>query len=347
MIDIEKLSGSLGDFRLRDIDLRVGENEYFVILGPTGAGKTVLLETIAGFHTPEQGRISLKGTDISYRPPEKRRIGIVYQNYLLFPHKTVFDNIAYGLRLRKMKATEIEKEVRAISSKLGISHILERYPGTLSGGEAQRVSMARALVLDPEVLLLDEPLSALDQAMRKEVMKELKRVHRESDTTFIHVTHNQQEALELGDRIGVMNDGRMVQVGTPDEIFRRPKSEFLANFVAVDNLFSGNAGFDGELTRVEIGEHMMYSTDRIEGDVHATIRPEDILVSKREMESSARNSFKGRISGISDLGATVRLKVDGPLEFSVLITRRSFHDMELNIGSEVHLSFKATAVNLF
>jgi len=347
MIRIENLSKDWIDFRLKDINLDVNENEYFVILGPTGAGKTLLLETIAGFNMPDNGRIFLRGKEITRLPPEKRKIGLVYQDYQLFPNKTVFENISYGLKIKKMKGKEIKKSVEEIANKLKISHLLKRNPTKLSGGESQRVSLVRALVLEPDLLLLDEPLSALDLPMRNELITELKRLHKEFNTTFIHVTHNQQEALILGNRIGVMNHGALLQVGAPDDIFRKPKSKFIANFVAVDNIFPGFAEIKENLTCVKVNDLEVYSTEKKYGKVHVTIRPEDITVSKMSMESSARNTFKGRITEISDRGAIIRLVVNTGIEFIVYITRQSFLEMDLNISSEVFISFKAIAVNLF
>jgi molybdate/tungstate transport system ATP-binding protein len=347
MMRMEKVSKKWGDFQFKNIDLDVHSNEYFVILGPTGAGKTLLLETIAGFHIPDRGEIFLGEREITALPPEKRGIGLAYQDCLLFPHKTVFENVSYGLRIGSRKGKDIEEKVNEISSRMKISHLLDRYPKNLSGGEAKRVSIARALVIEPELLLLDEPLSALDLPMRNELIDVLKRVHGELGTTFIHVTHNQQESLILGDRIGVLNNGRILQVGDPDEVFRKPRTEFVANFVAVDNLFAGVASVDKDLTRIDVEDISVYSTERREGKVHVSIRPEEILVSKGRMESSARNVFRGKISEISDRGAIVRLLVNASLNFVVYITRQSFHDLELNIGSEVFISFKATAVNVF
>ena len=249
-MEIKSLWVELEEFRLCDINLEIAAGEYFVVLGPTGAGKTVLLETIAGLHRPRRGRILLAGEDITHAPPERRGIGFVYQDYALFPHLSVAGNIAFGLRLRGMGRGEIEKRVAAIGRLLGIEHLLHRMPGTLSGGEAQRVALARALVIEPRLLLLDEPLSALDPETREGLQRELGRIHRELGTTTIHVTHDFEEAVALGDRIAVLREdrldeglreGRIVQVGRPEEIFRRPASEFVARFVGVRNIFRGQA----------------------------------------------------------------------------------------------------------
>jgi molybdate/tungstate transport system ATP-binding protein len=347
MLRLEGVSKKWGDFQIRDINLDVLEREYFIILGPTGSGKTLLLETIAGFHMPIEGRIYMGNREITAQSPETRNLGLVYQQSLLFPNKTVFENISYGLRMRKKERIDIKERVDEIASMLRISHLLDRYPAKLSGGEAQRVSIARALVYKPELVLLDEPLSALDLPLRNELMEELKRIHEEFGSTFIHVTHNQQEALILGDRIGILKDGSLLQTGSAEDIFRKPKSEFVANFVAVDNLFKCVAKLEKDSTRVEIDDLVFFSTDKKEGKVHASIRPEEIIVSRGPIESSARNCFNGKITEISDRGTVIRLVVDVSVDFVVYITRQSFLDMNLNVGSDVYINFKATAVNLF
>jgi len=356
-VEIKGLWVELEEFRLCDVNLDIAAGEYFVVLGPTGAGKTVLLETIAGLHRPRQGRILLAGEDITHAPPERRGIGFVYQDYALFPHLSVAGNIGFGLRLRGMSQGEIEKRVAAIGRLLGIEHLLHRMPGTLSGGEAQRVALARALVIEPRLLLLDEPLSALDPETREALQRELGRVHRELGTTTIHVTHDFEEAVALGDRIAVLREdrlgeglreGRIVQVGRPEEIFRRPANEFVARFVGVRNIFRGQAHPAEEGYKlVSIGEVEIAAVTGLEGPVHASIRPEDIVLSREPLRSSARNVFQGRIVDISDRGTIAYITVRIPPDFICLITRRSLEEMGLREGVEVHIAFKASAVHVF
>jgi len=408
-----KISGlwvDLEEFLLRDINLDIADGEYFVVLGPTGAGKTVLLETVAGLHQPRKGHILLDGVDVTGVPPERRGTGFVYQDYALFPHLSVAGNIAFGLRLRRMGRGVIEERVTAIGRLLGIEHLLRHVPGTLSGGEAQRVALARALVVEPRLLLLDEPLSALDPETREALQRELGRIHQELGTTTIHVTHDFEEAVALGDRIAVLKasplralarredrvgdskrEGRIVQVGAPEEIFRRPANEFVARFVGVRNIFRGEAlseeggyklvsldpsagpwssgtcpGRQVQGPRTEGSGHRgveIVAVTELEGPVHASVRPEEIVLSKEPLRSSARNAFRGQIVSISDRGTvayvTVRVPFDPstklrascaqgkPLDFICMITRRSLQEMEVREGMWVHIAFKASAVHVF
>jgi len=356
-VEIKGLWVELEGFRLCDVSLDIAAGEYFVVLGPTGTGKTVLLETIAGLHRPRQGCILLAGEDVTYAPPERRDIGFVYQDYALFPHLSVAGNIAFGLRSRGMGQSAIEEHVATISRLLGIEHLLHRMPGTLSGGEAQRVALARALVVEPRLLLLDEPLSALDPETREALQRELGRIHRELGTTTLHVTHDFEEAVALGDRIAVLREdrlddssreGRIVQVGTPEDIFRRPANEFVARFVGVRNIFRGEArpAQDGyKLISMEGLE--IAAVTELEGPVHVSIRPEEIVLSREPLRSSARNAFRGRIVGIADRGTVAYVTVRVPPDFVCMITRRSLEEMGLREGIGVHIAFKASAVHVF
>jgi molybdate transport system ATP-binding protein len=344
---IDDLETAVGSFHLRGIDLTLQPEEYFVLLGPTGAGKTILLETVAGLHPVRSGRIVLEGEDVTRLPPEARGIGFVYQDYALFPHLTLGENIAFGLRLRRVRRTALSSRVEEIARLLGIERLLERRPGELSGGEAQRGAVARALVVEPRLLLLDEPLSALDPQTRQGLQRELGRVHRERSTTTLHVTHDFEEAVSMGGRIGVMHEGEIVQVGPAREVFRSPASRFVAGFVGTQNIFAGEVRaregrtvFDGE------GLEIAVVTDR-RGPAHASIRPEEILLSPHPLDSSARNVLSGRISELEDRGVLVYVLVEGPAAFTVAVTRPSAEEMALAPGQAVYLAFKASAVHVF
>ena len=230
MIEIRDLNITLGEFDLRDVSLEIRSGEYLVLLGPTGAGKSVLVECIVGIHRQRSGSILVGDADITPLLIEERNIGYVPQDYALFPNLTVFENIAYGLRARKWPKAEVEGEVEAMMQMLDVSHLAHRLPLNLSGGEKQRVALGRALVTKPQILLLDEPLSALDENTRYDLAMELRRIHKAVGGTFLHVCHNFQEASDLADRVAIMNSGRIVQVGAIDDILANPVNEFVSQF---------------------------------------------------------------------------------------------------------------------
>ena len=381
---IRDLSVHLDDFLLSDLNLEIQKGEYFVLLGPTGSGKTVLLEAIAGIVPLKSGTIHLDGNDITESPPEFRKVGFVYQNYALFPHLTVKENIAFGLvnsrstdksanfesphftkllqnlnpfsRRISRKHSSVGKRVREISSLLQISNLLERKPDTLSGGEKQRVAMARALIINPRVLLLDEPLSALDPETREIIQYELRCIHQQLGTTTLHITHDFEVAVALADRIGIITDGKIIQIGKPREIFRKPINEQVARFVGVRNIFQGQHILgDDDCGYLKLNGFEFASISKLEGNVRASIRPEDILLSKQPLHSSARNNFKGKVVHISDRGTfsyiTVQLlspiKNGKTLDLVILITQSSAEELSIVPGMEVQVAFKASALHIF
>jgi len=347
MIRIENVSKDLGEFKLNDVTLHINKGEYFVILGPTGAGKTILIETIAGIYRPDRSRIFLNGIDVTNIPPKDRSISMVYQDYMLFPHLTVENNIEFGLRNKKITKNETKAKMNAIADLLGVSHLLNRYPGTLSGGEQQRIAIARAVVIEPKVLLLDEPLSALDTRTTERLRDELEKIHRLKATTTIHVTHSFEEAFSLGDRIAVMGSGQIIQVGAPDDVFRKPNSKFIADFVGVENLFHGKSVVHDGISKVHTDGICMVSSTLKSGNVSVSIRPEDILISKKEIDSSARNVFSGTVVKVKDMGPLVRLVVDVGVPFVVALTKLSYEDMGLACDTRVYIAFKASSTHLF
>jgi ABC-type Fe3+/spermidine/putrescine transport system ATPase subunit len=235
VIELGGLSVDFGEFALRGISLSIGKGEYWVILGPSGCGKSVLMQTIAGFFSPGRGQIRVDGRDVTALPPERRRMGLVFQQAALFPHRSVRENIAYGLRARRAAAADIDRTVGDLVERLGLGAILGRPVPTLSGGEAQRVAIARALAIRPDLLLLDEPMSALDHNTRLELQAELARIHKELGLTTLHVTHSREEAAALGDHVAVMLGGRIVQRGTAAEVQARPRCPFVARFLGLDS----------------------------------------------------------------------------------------------------------------
>lgn len=347
MIRIKNMSKDWHEFSLQDINLEVKQGEYFVILGPTGAGKTLLLETIAGFYNPDSGEIWIEGRDVTIVPPETRKVGFIYQDYSLFPHLTVEQNIVFGLKLKKSSSPDTNrKRVMEIMDWLNISHLAHRYPNTLSGGEQQKVAIARAVAIEPSILLLDEPLSALDLRTRDYLREELKRVKEELGITMVHVTHDQTEALILADRIAVMMHGRIVQVGTPYEIFNKPLTDEMADFVGVENILRGIVRSNERgIAEIEVDTGTIFAVSEYRaGEVKVCIRPEDITLSESRGESSARNVMRVRIKELLEMGPLTRVKMDTGLV--ALITKQSRENLGLRKGDEVYATFKATAVHV-
>jgi len=344
MLRADGITKDWREFHLRDVTLDVMDGEHFIILGPSGAGKTVLLEVIAGIIEPDAGRVYLNGMDVTDLPPEKRGLAYVPQNYALFPNMNVHDNIAFGLKVRKTPKPEIERRVGEIAEVLGIGHLLHRKPRTLSGGEQQRVALARALVVEPPLILLDEPFANLDVQTRAKLLTEMKRWKRELGFTALHVTHSFEEAISLGDRVGVMLDGRLVQVGDVRDVFSRPVSEEVARFLGFENIIEGIA--EGRKLRtngVEIELPVEAS-----GRVRVGLRPEDIIISTGPIKSSARNEFKATVESIEELGPLVRVRLSlGGLSLVAFITRSSMLELGMEKGKEVYVSFKASALHVF
>lgn len=284
-LKIENVSKSFGkDTILKNVSLEIKKGEFFSILGPSGCGKTTLLRMIAGFIYPDSGQIIVNGNRIDNLAPEKRNVNTVFQNYALFPNMSVFDNIAFPLKLRNVDKKEIEKEVLKYLNLVGLTDHKDKMPSNLSGGQKQRVAIARALIGKPDVLLLDEPLSALDAKLRQKLLIELDTIHDEVGITFVFVTHDQEEALSVSDRIAVMNKGDILQIGTPNEIYEKPADEFVADFIGETNFLTGEIieVFDNYAIAVsdEIGEFKVELDKPVKkgNKIKLTLRPEKIKV---------------------------------------------------------------------
>lgn len=348
MLRLNNISVTVNNFALRNISFSVESGEYFVILGPSGAGKTLLLETIAGLLKIDEGDILINGKSQKHVPSENRNIGICYQDYVLFPHLNVFGNIAYGMKMKKLSKKDIKIKTENILSLLNIDYLANRSVHTLSGGEAQRVALGRAIALNPSLLLLDEPLNALDVTTKEYLERQLKKLNRDYEQTIIHVTHDFEEALNLASKIGIMNDGQIVQVGTPDDVFRKPESEFVANFLGGENLFkaqiiavNGVKYADIENVRFQIGS----VNDKTEG--FFSIREDEIILSYDKIESSARNCFRGLITEIRYRGILAKVTIDVGIPLVSLVTKKSLEEMHIECRKEMYCTFKATAVHIF
>ena len=278
---ISKVYSDNGFKAVDDFNLEVKRGEFVTFLGPSGCGKTTTLRMIAGFELPTDGQILLNGEDISQLPANKRPINTVFQRYALFPHMNIYENIAFGLKLKKLPKEEIRKKVKHVLDMVDLEGFENRKISTLSGGQQQRIAIARALVNEPEILMLDEPLGALDLKMRQEMQLELKHMHDELGITFIYVTHDQEEALTMSDKIVVLSEGRIQQIGTPEDIYNEPQNAFVADFVGESNIFKGI--MTGHMKVRFCGGEFMGMDDVAEGTlVDVVVRPEDVIITKPE-----------------------------------------------------------------
>lgn len=347
MIKLCNISKCLGDFNLRNINLSIEDNEYFVILGPTGTGKTVILEIIAGMYKPDQGEIWINGSNVTSEFPELRNVGFVYQDYMLFPHLNVQENILFALKLKKTPIQTMKQKLEKMTYLLNISPLLKRYPSTLSGGEQQRVAIARALTAEPEVLLLDEPLSALDPRSKETCEQELKNIHQQLKTTTIHITHDFNEAMALGDRMGIMCNGEIVQVGSPEEVFQKPNSQFVAQFVGMENIFSGDIIDENGIKYVRVGSVKIRVVYGMYGRVRVAIRPEDIIIASGKFSSSAQNIIPACITEVIPRGYFYKVVLDAGINLVALVTKQALEELKLRPGKEVWAVFKTAAVHVF
>jgi len=331
------------------VSFSIEEGEMFTLLGPSGCGKTTLLRLIAGFYTPDAGEIRFDGRVVNALPPHERGIGMVFQNYALWPHMTVFENTAYGLKLRRVAAAEIAQRVGGVIEKVKLTGLAERYPGQLSGGQQQRVALARALVLNPKILLLDEPLSNLDAKIRIQVRAEIRKLQKELGITTVYVTHDQEEALTLSDRIAVFNKGKVLQLGPPKALYERPENRFVADFIGINNLIDGtvetaDASERSLRVRTALGVLEVLMDERFRpGDrCVVSVRPENATLDGEP--APGRNLAAGRIVFAAYLGNAVRYDVDlgEGIVFKVDI-RDPWHHRQLPMGTPVAVGFEAAS----
>ena len=335
-----------------NVTLAVEEGEFFSLLGPSGCGKTTLLRMLAGFETPDEGSVYLRGEDVTLVQPNKRATNMVFQNYELFPHMTVFNNVAYGLKLRKVPRNEIGQRVNEMLEVVGVGGLGARAADQLSGGQQQRVALARALINRPAVLLLDEPLSALDVKLRKRMQLELKSIQHSLGTTFVYVTHDQEEALLMSDRVGIMDHGRLLQIGAPRSIYEQPRNEFVADFVGTLNDFAVTVTrTDGDLAVAESGGDrivvMAGHSCRAGDTLRIAVRPERILVTPRAEEADSRqlgNRLLGRVQDVIYMGPFTQYLVDTGMLGRVVSQRVSNEEATLiTAGLEVAVTWAVDA----
>ncbi len=309
-LEIENLHKSFGaNVALHQFDMKIERGEFVTFLGPSGCGKTTVLRMIAGFESPTRGVIRLDGHDVTHLRTRQRKVGMVFQSYALFPNMTVADNIGFGLRVARQPQEEIRKRVDEMLELIKLSHVGERYPWQLSGGQQQRVALARALAGKPQVLLLDEPLSALDAKIRISLRQDIRALQRELGITSIFVTHDQEEALSISDRVVVMNEGRLEQVGTSSEIYNYPRTRFVASFVGTLNILSGHVVDPASGKMAVDGQELVTSQQLAPGDVGKkrllALRPEAIVL---EQPATGRNTLAAIVEEVNFLGAVVRIR---------------------------------------
>ena len=336
-IRVEKVSKRFGKVEaLKGVDLEVRDQEFLVLLGPSGCGKTTLLRIVAGLEAPTSGEVYIGERRVTHLPPRLRGIAMVFQNYAIFPHLTVYENVAFGLRMKRRPEEEIRRKVGEVAALLHIEELLDRYPAQLSGGQRQRVAVARALAVEPGVLLMDEPLANLDALLRLEMRAELKRLLKETRTTTLYVTHDQVEAMSLADRIAVMRQGEIVQLGTPTEIYHAPADTFVGGFIGNPPMNFLRAGALGG--RVVLEGFAVPSP--VEGEVLLGVRPEDLRVSKEQAEGA----FRARVLVVEPLGPHLQLTLEREGE-----TFRALADPDFSVafGEEVWVRPNPGRVRLF
>ncbi|MDT5337871.1 MAG: spermidine/putrescine transport system ATP-binding protein [Mycobacterium sp.] len=362
-VELRSLTKRYGDaVAVDNVSLTVQAGEFLSLLGPSGCGKTTTLRLIGGFEFPDDGSIQISGKNVENLPPHKRPVNTVFQAYALFPHMKVADNVAYGLRLSGVPKSEVADRVSRALDMVRMTAFANRKPAQLSGGQQQRIALARALVNRPAVLLLDEPMSALDRKLREEMQVELKLLQRELGTTFVFVTHDQEEALSMSDRVAVMKDGRIEQIGSASSVYDSPESSFVAGFIGRQNSFAGTiSSFDSAGVSVLTAGLSLYSSRPTKGgvpassgaEVTAAIRPESVTVTGAasggpSLASDAPvNSVNGTLLGVSELGHSLQLVVHTPSDDQILARLPRAANPPTELGSSVTCSWSADAVRIF
>jgi len=346
MIEIKNLCFEIGEFSLKDVCLSVDSDEYFVLLGPTGAGKSLLIKCICGLLRVSRGSVHIDGQDVTNLEPRLREIGYVPQDCGLFPHLSVENNVIFSLRARGLSRRKALQRIEPLIEMLRLGPLLKRSPSGLSGGERQKVALGRALALQPKLLLLDEPVSALDISSRQEVCVEIRRVQKELRISTIHVSHNMEEAFSVADRAAVLNEGEVVQTGPVSDLLRKPKNETVARFLRTENIFHGTAAADTDGgSVVSFAGHRIRIAERCEGEITFTVRPE--MLSVVAPASSADNSISAVLLDVADRGAYERLELDAGGGLKVVVyTPVGGATSELVTGRKYSIVFPADSVHV-
>lgn len=345
MLELQNIGCTFPGFSLTDISFSVDEGEYFILLGESGSGKSLLLEAICGLNRINSGKLLLDGNDITNAKIQHRSIGLVFQDQAVFPHLSVKENIAFPLKTMKYTKNQKDKVISDICSILQISHLLQRKPETLSGGELQRVALARTLVQKPKVLLLDEPLSATDSKLRSELRALLRQINRRGQT-IIHVTHDFDEAVSLADHIAIMNQGRILQTGTPQDVFSNPINEFVAHFAGLRNFFKCSvAKHNSSLVAIPASGLNIFIDEAGEAETgYILIRNENILLSQEVFESSARNNFKGQVLDLYPSRSGMEVLIDIGIKLYAQVSHESSAKLNISRGTIIWVHFKASSV---
>lgn len=348
MLELKNIAVHFGQFELKDINLVVEKHDYFVLLGSSGSGKTVLMEIIAGLTTPLRGETWLNGKNITNKKTQDRKIGLVFQDYAIFPHFSVYENIAFPLHQNKTKKDEIDIVVRKLATDLDITNLLFRKPAKLSGGEKQRVALARTLAMKPDVLLLDEPLSSLDAKLRSETRMMLRKLNQKGQT-IVHVTHDYEEALVLANKVAIINNGIIEQTGHPIEVFSNPKSSFVASLTGIKNYFQAeiiSKSKEHKTTQAIIEGKIQLSINSLieEKKGIITIGSHEIILSEKKPESSMMNCFNGIVKDIFSTRYGTEVLTDIGIPLYVLITDESLTNLQIEAGKPIWVSFKASAL---
>ncbi|HSL26438.1 MAG TPA: ABC transporter ATP-binding protein [Acidimicrobiia bacterium] len=339
-VELKGVTKRFGDFTaVKDLNLAVGENRFFALLGPSGCGKTTTLRMIGGFEEPSEGSIHLHGEDVTNTKPFKRPVNTVFQSYALFPHLSIFENVAFGLRRRRVEEAEVRRKVEAILDLVQLGARGNQKPRQLSGGQQQRVALARALVNHPRVLLLDEPLGALDLKLRKEMQIELKRIQQDVGITFIHVTHDQEEAMTMADTIAVMNQGRIERMGEPTEIYEDPRTGFVASFLGASNLMQARvvSSGRGELA-VDGGTPIWIQPERLQSGASLVligVRPEKLHLSEPQVPAHPPNVLPGVVTDVSFTGVTTQYLIATDAVGELVVVVQNLGDRRFHRNDEV------------